>query len=47
MSGELHFGWVLGGRAVQDIWIVPSAATRAPPLADGQALVSSRYCRRS
>ncbi|MEJ3655545.1 hypothetical protein WEH80_21480 [Actinomycetes bacterium KLBMP 9759] len=22
-SGELHFGWVLGGRAVQDIWIVP------------------------
>jgi hypothetical protein len=21
--GELHFGWVLGGRAVQDIWIVP------------------------
>jgi hypothetical protein len=23
MAGELHFGWVLGGRAVQDIWIVP------------------------
>ena len=22
-AGELHFGWVLGGRAVQDIWIVP------------------------
>jgi hypothetical protein len=22
MQGELHFGWVLGGRAVQDIWIV-------------------------
>lgn len=21
--GELHFGWVLGGRAVQDTWIVP------------------------
>jgi hypothetical protein len=23
MVGEVHFGWVLGGRAVQDIWIVP------------------------
>ena len=23
--GELHFGWVLGGRAVQDIWIVPGS----------------------
>ena len=23
MHGELHFGWVLGGRAAQDIWIVP------------------------
>jgi hypothetical protein len=22
-TGELHVGWVLGGRAVQDIWIVP------------------------
>ena len=24
-TGELHFGWVLGGRAVQDIWIVDAA----------------------
>lgn len=23
MQGELRFGWVLGGRAVQDVWIVP------------------------
>jgi hypothetical protein len=23
VNGEPHFGWVLGGRAVQDIWIVP------------------------
>ena len=22
-TGELHFGWVLGGRAEQDIWIIP------------------------
>src|SRR3954467_4667980 len=26
-SGELHFGWVLGGRAVQDVWIVPGRDT--------------------
>ncbi len=23
-SGEWIFGWVLGGRAVQDVWIIPS-----------------------
>ncbi len=24
LTGEVHFGWVLGGRAVQDTWIVPA-----------------------
>lgn len=33
LPGELHVGWVLGGRAVQDVWIVPS---RGDP-AEGQA----------
>lgn len=28
-AGEWHFGFVLEGRAVQDVWIVPSRAQRA------------------
>ena len=35
-TGELHFGWVLGGRAVQDIWIVPGRGQPGegePPMA--------------
>lgn len=34
--GELHFGWVLGGRAIQDTWIVPGPGepgAGVPPLA--------------
>lgn len=34
MTGELHVGWVLAGRAIQDVWIVPGrhdpAEGRAP-----------------
>jgi hypothetical protein len=29
-SSEVHFGWVLGGRAVQDVWIAPSRHGRHP-----------------
>jgi hypothetical protein len=35
-TGELHVGWVLGGRAVQDVWIVPGQGepgAGVPPLA--------------
>lgn len=27
-SGEIHFGWVLQGRAVQDVWMIPRLADR-------------------
>ena len=29
-SSEVHFGWVLAGRAVQDVWIAPSRHARKP-----------------
>jgi hypothetical protein len=28
MTGEVHFGWVLEGRAVQDVWIMPRRSER-------------------
>jgi len=28
-KGEWHFGWVLEGRAIQDVWIVPPRGERA------------------
>lgn len=36
VPGELHFGWVLGGQAIQDVWIVPGRGRpgyRRPPRA--------------
>jgi hypothetical protein len=32
--GEWHFGWVLDGRAIQDLWIAPPRAERPDALAD-------------
>jgi hypothetical protein len=28
--GEIHAGWVLEGRALQDVWMLPGRAERAP-----------------
>lgn len=28
LKGEVHFGWVLEGRAVQDVWIMPRRSQR-------------------
>src|ERR1700754_716525 len=30
-KGEIHFGWVLEGRAIQDVWITPPRNTRSHP----------------
>jgi len=30
LKGEVHFGWVLEGRAIQDAWIMPRRQDRTP-----------------
>lgn len=30
LAGEAHFAWVLEGRAIQDVWIMPRLADRTP-----------------
>jgi len=35
-NGEWHFGWVLEGRAIQDVWIVPPRG----PLRNGDAVAN-------
>jgi hypothetical protein len=34
-TGEWHFAWVLEGRAIQDVWIVPPRGSRQPGLPTG------------
>ena len=31
--GEIHAGWVLQGRAIQDVWMIPRLAERTPTMA--------------
>jgi hypothetical protein len=33
IKGEAHFGWVLEGRAIQDVWIMPQRLSRTADLA--------------
>jgi hypothetical protein len=35
LTGEIHFGWALEGRAVQDVWIMPRRADRGARSDDG------------
>jgi hypothetical protein len=35
IKGESHFAWVLEGRAVQDVWIMPPRSQRTPRLDAG------------
>ncbi|MGQ7938682.1 hypothetical protein [Paraburkholderia sp. D1E] len=36
--GEIHFGWVLEGRAVQDVWIMPPCSERHTGLDAGATM---------
>ena len=29
-KGEIHFGWILNGRAIQDVWMIPKLEDRRP-----------------
>jgi len=39
IRGEAHFGWVLEGRAIQDVWIIPRPAERTP----GMSKINNNY----
>jgi hypothetical protein len=32
-NGEIHAGWILRGRAIQDVWMIPRLADRTPCIA--------------
>src|SRR5262249_2735493 len=36
--GEIHFGWVLQGRAIHDVWMIPRRSERVP----GRPILAAR-----
>lgn len=42
--GEWHFAWVLEGRAIQDVWMIPPRAQRSPgPVPAGEYGMTVRF----
>jgi hypothetical protein len=41
--GEIHAGWVLEGRALQDVWMVPGRAERMPDAPPRQLPVTGNW----
>jgi hypothetical protein len=41
--GEIHAGWVLEGRAVQDVWMLPRRAERTPDATPRQLPVTGNW----
>jgi hypothetical protein len=42
-KGEIHFGWVLEGRAIQDVWITPSRGSRSDPVSAAANFYGSTF----
>jgi len=43
IQGEVHFGWVLEGRAIQDVWIMPRVSERSANVLDTNKKTNSMY----
>jgi len=43
IQGEVHFGWVVEGRAIQDVWIMPRVSERSANLPDANKKTNNMY----
>lgn len=43
IEGEWHFGWVLEGRCIQDVWIAPRRSLRDPAAPPGEYGTTLRF----